>query len=162
MKPIPAAVVERTWHAQAQMNDEQLQKIVKQFSASQPLLFNYLMVVGDTILNVHDTELLFYLGACVWQMLQSGEDQPTRVTADILDAEEEKNYKMLEYLEGELEAEFYEVVSKMTAGYNQPEVLRYVIEALIESDQEVRPRIKAENLGQIYVCLKIIIDCLDR
>ena len=43
---------------------------------------------------------------------------------------------MIEYLQGETDTGFVEAVGKLIANYSQPEVLKYVIEALMKEPEE--------------------------
>ncbi|MBC8484906.1 MAG: hypothetical protein H8D45_02575 [Bacteroidetes bacterium] len=82
------------------------------------------------------------------------------ITEQTLDEVEESNIKMIEYLEGESEAGFKYSVEMITNNYNQPEVLRYVVEALMEEEEE-GCLIRDENKGLMTINLKTVIDCFD-
>jgi hypothetical protein len=69
--------------------------------------------------------------------------------------------KMLERLAGKPSAQMKKSVEEMLGSYNQKEVLRYVVEALMEEPEE-RCVIRDENKGIMMVFLKTVIDCFDR
>ena len=48
----------------------------------------------------------------------------------------------------------------MISGYSQPEVLKYVVEAIMEQPDEDCV-IRDENLGVMFLDLKTVIDCFD-
>jgi len=73
---------------------------------------------------------------------------------------EDKNFNMLEYLEGETETDFFATVATIIENYNQPEVLKYVVEALMEEDGEA-VAIRNENAGIMMIYLKTVLDCFD-
>ncbi|MBN1351740.1 hypothetical protein JXJ21_20160 [candidate division KSB1 bacterium] len=163
MKPISAKLVEQTWKRQAQLTPSKIQTVVRDFSESQPMILAYLMAMSDSLLNESESELLLYLGTTVWQMMEAGAHNIELVTETTLEEIEDKNMKMLEYLEGESEDDFIQTVEKIIEGYNQKEVLRYVVEALFESDEDDgQGEIRDEMIGQIFIFLKVIIDCLDQ
>jgi len=165
MTPIPARIVELTWIEQAQLEPSEIQAVVQKFSRQQPVILAYLMAMGDNMLNRDERELLLYLGTAVWQMMERGGKRLKQVDEETIQDFEDKNIKMLQYLEDEPNGEFNTTVEKIIRNYNQKEVLRYVVEALFEEDDEEAAEtseIREEMLGQIFVFLKIVIDCLDQ
>ena len=163
MEPISASIVEKTWKAQARMNPSVINNVIQKFSERQPMMLAYLMAMGDNMLNENERELLLYLGTAVWQMMEKGGKQLRTVTESELENFEDQNFKMLEYLENEPDEDFNRTVGKIIEGYEQKEVLRYVVEALFEGEEEEDiPSIRKDFIGQIFIFLKIIIDCLDQ
>lgn len=136
-------------------------KLINLMSKEQPFILTYLMAIDNVILNQDERELLFYLGVVVWQIMSQGSTPLPKVTQETLDEVEESNTKMLEYLEGESETSFIETVETIVKNYNQPEVLRYVIEALMEESDE-ESLIRDEYKGIMMINLKTVIDCLDK
>jgi hypothetical protein len=82
------------------------------------------------------------------------------VTEEILDKAEQRNLKMIEYLQGEAKTGFEKAVIKMISSYKQHEVLRYVVEAIMEENEEA-PVIRDEYKGILMMDLKTVIDCFD-
>jgi len=136
-------------------------KLINLMSSEQPFILTYLMAIDNAILNQDERELLFYLGVVVWQIMSQGSTPLPKVTQETLDEVEESNTKMLEYLEGESETSFIETVETIVKNYNQPEVLRYVIEALMEESDE-ESLIRDEYKGMMMINLKTVIDCFDK
>jgi hypothetical protein len=82
------------------------------------------------------------------------------ITEKALENAEATNIKMVEYLQGESEAGFWDATATIVDNYGQPEVLRYVVEALIEEPEE-GVVIRDESIGAIFLDLKTVIDCFD-
>ncbi len=161
MNPISSEVVEKTWKRMGGISLQEMPKLVYQMSKEQPFVFTYLMGIGSDLFNQDERELLLYLGMVVWQMMSQGTTRLPKVTEKILDKAEESNMQMIEYLEDESEAGFIETVEKVVENYNQQEVLKYVVEALMEgSDEESLIRDKSKGMMAIY--LKTVIDGFDR
>jgi len=157
---ISAEVVERTWQRIAGQSAKDAQKLVNRMSKEQPVVLAYLMAVDNDIFNQEERQVLLFLGVVVWQiMLQRNRPLPM-VTEKILDKAEAGNLKMAEYLRGETEAGFEEATRKIIENYKQPEVLRYVVEAIMEDTEESCP-IQEENKGIMLLDLKTVIDCFD-
>ena len=126
----------------------------------QPVVLAYLMAVDDDIFNQGEREVLLFLGVVVWRIMLQGTRPVPKVTDEILDKAEAGNSKMAEYLQGETEAGFEEVTRKIIGSYKQPEVLQYVVEAIMEDTEESSP-IRDENKGIMLLDLKTVIDCLN-
>ncbi len=161
MKTISAKIVDQTWRKMAIMSPLQIPKLVNKFANEQPVIFAYLLAAGEDLLNQDEKELLLYLGTVIWQIMSQGSTPLPKVTEETLYALEDSNFKMVEYLEGEPEADIENTVAKIYSSYNQPEVLRYVAEALFEEDEEGE-EIREEMKGIIFIYLKTVIDCFDK
>ena len=161
MNKISAEIVERTWKEMSTMSPLNYPKLINKFSKEQPFILTYLIAVDGQQFNEDERELLLYLGVVIWMMMSRENNPLPKVTEKIIDDAEEKNIKMLEYLEGETETDFYETTDTILQDYNQPEVLRYVVEALMEDDDE-DVDIQEENIGLMMIYLKTVIDCFDK
>ena len=161
MNKISAEIVERTWKEMSTMSPLNYPKLINKFSKEQPFILTYLIAVDGQQFNEDERELLLYLGVVIWMMMSRGNNPLPKVTEKMIDDAEEKNIKMLEYLEGETETDFYETTDTILQDYNQPEVLRYVVEALMEDDDE-DVDIQEENIGLMMIYLKTVIDCFDK
>ena len=157
---ISAEVVERTWQRIAGQSAKDAQKLINLMSKEQPVILAYLMAVDNDIFNQSEREVLLFLGVVVWQIMLQGNRPLPKVTEKILDKAEADNLKMAEYLRGETEAGFEEATRKIIGSYKQPEVLRHVVEAIMEDTEESSP-IREENKGIMLLDLKIVIDCFD-
>ena len=161
MNKISSEIVEQTWQSMCTMPTEELPKMVEQLTNEQPVILAYLMAVGDDFFNQDERELLLYLGIVIWKIMSQGNMPLPEVSEEQLDEIEDSNIKMLEYLEDESNTDFITTVALLIDDYNQPEVLKYVVEALME-DSEEEYDIRDENTGIIMIYLKTVIDCFDR
>jgi len=160
MNKIPAETVERTWKEMSTMSPLNYPKLIDKFSKEQPIVLTYLIAVGDEQFNEDERQLLLYLGVVVWMIMSRGNKALPRVTEKMIDEAEKKNIKMLEYLEDETVTGFYDTTATILEGYNQPELLRYVVAALMEEHEE-EVDIREENIGIMMIYLKTVIDCFD-
>jgi len=161
MNRISEQLVETTWKEMSSMSPVNYPKLINKFAKEQPIILAYLMADDDEMFNEDERELLLYLGVVIWKIMSQGNKPLPKVTEKMIDDVEEKNIKMLEYLEGETEIGFYETTATILEDYNQPEVLRYVVEALMEDDEEAVD-IREENIGMMMIYLKTVIDCFDK
>lgn len=160
MKPITQEIVEKTWQKISGLEDEKMALLRAQMDQEQPGVLSYLMAAGDDLLNEDERELLLYLGTVVWQIMLQGSRSLRRVTIPQLEFAENANFSTLDDLSGESPADLIAAVEEMVASYSQPEVLKYVIEALMEEDDE-EIDITEDGKGLMLIYLKTVIDCFD-
>jgi len=153
MDPIPLKVVERTWRKMSTMPLQKLPNLINFMRKQQPFVLAYLLAIGHEIFNQDEQEQLLYLGVVVWQIMSQGSKPLTKITGDALDEAEKTNMKMLEYLAGESDTGFMDTTKKIISNYPQPEVLKYVVEALMEEPEEDY-FVRDENKGYIFIYLK--------
>ncbi|GJQ57774.1 MAG: hypothetical protein D8M57_00850 [Candidatus Scalindua sp. AMX11] len=162
MNPISVDIVETTWNSIAETSEDTASEMVTRMGEQQPLILAYLMEAGEDELNQEEREHLLYLGIVVWQIMLQGSTTPPMINEEILEGVEELNIKMLEYVEGEPDSDFVDTIQKIINSYNQPEVLRYIVEALMEDPEEEESIIREENIGLLFIYLKTVIDCFDK
>ena len=161
MKTISSEIVEKTWRKIGKMSVLEIPKMAYRMREEQPVVLAYLLTAGTDILNQDERELLLYLGMVVWQMMSQGSRPLVKITEDVVDEMERSNMKVVEYLKNEPETGFIKVTKEMIENYPQPEVLKYIVEALME-EQEEGCVIRNENKGLMMLYLKTVIDCFDR
>jgi len=153
MDQVTSEIVEETRKRMAAMSQREAQKLAKLFVKQQPVVASYLLAVDSDVLNQDERQLLFYLGTVVWQMMSQGKTPLPTVTEEDLLRAEDTNIKMVEYLQGETESGFRQATETIINSHQQPEVLRYIVEALKEEPEE-GCIIRGENLGIIFLDLK--------
>ena len=163
MQIISEDIVEKTWQKISGMSPSDAPLLVKKMEKQQPVLLSYLLGVNNDMLNQDERELLIYIGIVVWQIMLKGDKSLKKVSEKTLDERERNNLKMLEYLEGE--TDLVKTTKKIIENYNQSEVLKYIIEALMEEEldkEAISTEIRDENIGAMFISLKTMIDCLDQ
>jgi hypothetical protein len=165
MNPIPVETVESRQARIAHLPEEALEELIDQASEEQPFMLAYLMSAGETEFNESEQELLLYVGVVAWQIMRE-ENVPIRsISEEDLEAAEETNRQLVEYLEGESEYELLDTVETVIANYNQGPLLRLVIESVMDEEEgaydDLEP-VRDEMKGMLILYLKILIDCLDR
>ncbi|MCL0049070.1 hypothetical protein M1N13_02095 [Dehalococcoidia bacterium] len=160
MDPISIDIVERTRKRMASLSERKAQKLAWQMQKEQPVVVAYLLAVDHDILTQDERELLFYIGTVVWQIMSRGSKPLPTITKEDIDDAEARNIKMTEYLQGETETGFVEATRTILNNYGQPEVLRYVVEALME-EPEKDVVIRDDSIGALFLDLKTVVDCFD-
>jgi len=157
---ISAETVTRVWQDMARVSADEAPRFVQQMEEEQPAVMAYLLAVGDALFNQHEQEIIFYLGVVVWQMMKQSKRRLRKVTEERLDQAEEANLDFLERLSASPEADFESATQAMMATYPEPEVLRYIVEAIMEEEDYTPedPPIRDEYRGLAFVHLKTVLD----
>lgn len=159
MERISARDVVRTWEKMSNLSPTNIPALIEEFSDQQPLILAYLLAVGEREFNQDEKELLLYLGTTVWQMMSRTETAPVQITEETLETIESSNLQMLEYLEGESDEDFIATVETIYSNYNQPDVLRHIVETLMEDEDDF---VREDRKGMMLIYLKTVIDCFDK
>jgi len=159
MDIISDEIVQQVLSAQADLDFMETERQIAQLSRKQPALLNYLMGANDEHYNFDEKQLLLFIGVNIFQMLGRGEKKLAEVTMDDIEAAQQKNIDMFEYLEKEIPGEFQKTTDMIFKEYNQKNILRYIIATLFDDDD---PHIRADRKGLIFFDLKTVMDCLDQ
>ncbi|MEO0896158.1 MAG: hypothetical protein AAFY71_07170 [Bacteroidota bacterium] len=158
MQTIPLSRVDEITDEMFFIEDElKFEQMVDDLGARQPFVFTYLMTIGEGDFNDEEREMLLLLGVIVWRIMSS-QEEIAPVSEDRLDQVEQLNMPLLEKLAGD-ESGFAASVENMITAHNQPEVLRYVVESIVDDEEE--SGIREINQGILIIFIKIVIDCLD-
>jgi hypothetical protein len=157
---ISAETVTRVWQDMARVSPDEIPHLVHQMEVEQPVVLVYLAAVGSALFNQHEQEIIFYLGMAVWQMMKQSQRRLRKVTERELEQAEEANFDFLERLSASPEADLVSATEAMLATYPEPEVLRYIIEAINEEEDydPDDPPIRDEYRGLAVMYLKTVLD----
>jgi hypothetical protein len=154
---ISSEVVTQTWQRMSQTSVHRAPELVEQMNDEQPVVLGYLLYLEELPFNEYERELIFYIGMVVWQIMEQSDRQLYRVTRRKMRKAEESNIDRLEQLTSSSEGEMIEATQHLINTHPEPEVLRYVVEAIMEEDEE-EPGFRDENKGLAFIHLKILLD----
>jgi hypothetical protein len=154
------ADIDASWQRMDQLDIEDAPSLIDKIGKEQPFMLTYLMATGSDILNQHERKTLLFMSVMIWYIVSENIIQSPKMPLALFEEKEAINISMLEYLAGESETDFMDTVEKIMTNYHQAELLRYVIENLLEQ-AENQEELSEENIGMIVIYLKTIIDCLD-
>lgn len=154
---IPFEVVTQTWQRISQLPPEQAPVLVEQMQNEQPVVLSFLVSLDELPFNYYERESIFYIGLVTWQIMKQSERVLQEVTVEKMRQAEDKNVDLLERLMDTDEVEFVTSVQRLISNHAEPEVLRYIVEAIIEESEE-EPGFQAENTGLAFIHLKIVLD----
>jgi hypothetical protein len=159
---ISAETVTETWRSIAQTPPSEASALVEEMTQEQPLVVGFLLSCDDSVFDPHEKEIIFYVGLVVWQIMKQSNRRLRKVTRKKLHKAEEANYAALEMLSTDTEADFVSATLTMLETYPEPEVLRYIVEAIMEEEEYEPddPPIRDEYRGLAFVHLKILLDAL--
>lgn len=158
---ISAQVVEQTWQRVAQTPFSEVAGLVDEMRREQPVMLAYLLAADGLPFNRNECEHILYIGMVAWQIMKQSQRPLRQVTENRLKSIEEVNYKFLERLAGGSEEDFVQNTDRMLWDYAEPEVLRYLYEAITEeSTDPYETPIRDEYQGLAFVYLKTVLDAM--
>ena len=161
MQVITNEMIQQVLREQGEKDFWQTERLIARLSREQSAILAYLMGANEDQeqYNFDEKQLLFFLGVNISQMMQQTAAEIKPVSMADLEAAQEKNIRMFEYLEDETPNDFESTTALIFKQYNQKYVLRYVVDSLMDDDD---PHIRPERKGLIFFNLKTILDCLDQ
>ncbi len=162
MHSISAETVARTWQRMAGYPIDRVPELVEEMRVEQPVLQGYLMALDENVFNENERETLFYIGMVTWQIMKQSRQILGQVTQKKLLQAENTNDRLLDTLSSDTEADFYTATEQMVVNFPEPEVLRYIVEAIMaedEGDPEEIP-IRDDAKGMAFIHLKVALDAM--
>jgi hypothetical protein len=163
MQTISEEIVEREWEKMANLPLDDVPRVIQRMEKEQPMILAFLMAIDDEVFNQDERGLLLHLGATVCEIMRQGAPRPKRVSEKRMDEFIERTDKMLEYFLEEPPENFEDSVRLIYQNHNQVNVLRYVVEALFELDEdEEASEVRDEMKGLLFMHLKTVVEALDQ
>jgi len=160
MKPIPEAIVEKTWQEVAGFSPDKAKKEMVKISNSQPDLLDFVMELSQEM-GREVKELVIYMFVVVYRMFQQAHGKIKKISSEEIIECYEHNESLLESLEGAHEKFLDRVANVQTS--RQPHVVNYVVDALMEEDEgEDAEPLTEEHKGFLFLLLKTVIDVIDQ
>ena len=160
MEPIPEIIVEKTWQEVAGFNPLKANKEMMKIGSNQPDLLAFIMELTRKS-DQEVKELAIYMFFVVYRMFQKAKGKIKRISAKEISECYEYNASLMEKLEEAHEKFFDRAVSVQIS--RQPYVVKYVVDALMEEEEEEGDlTLNEEQKGLLYLLLKTVIDVLDQ
>ncbi len=159
MNQVPRETIEAVWETQAEYSEEEWSRWVDQFAQEQPALLVYLGAADQTVRESEDeVSELMLLAALIYDSLRARTTLPVIEPEAIEDAED-ANIALLQSLDDASEAEHHAVVEKLINEYPQAPLIAFVMERLMEGNEET-PELAPDQVGMELLYLKTMIDAL--
>ena len=161
MKPIPEAIVERTWQEVAGFTPDKAKKELVKIDNNQPELLAFVMESSEEM-GQEVRELVVYMFVVVYRMFQGVHAKIKKISSEEIIECYKQNEGLMGGLEGADERFLDRIASLQTS--KQPHVVNYVVDALMEEDNEGEGAVQLteEQKGFLYLLLKTVIDVLDQ
>ena len=161
MNPISQELVDETWQAFAGFSPARARKETIKVNKNQPNLLAFMMEFTRD-LDQEVQELAIYMFYVVCRMFQkSSKKSLKRISPEEIINCYEKTERFIESLEGAHER-FFERIAEVQLS-EQPYVMKYVVETLMEAPEEEDPVILTEDdVGYLFLLFKTVVDLLDK
>lgn len=158
MKPIPEAIVEKSWQEVAGFSPDRAKKEMTKIGNIQPELLAFVMESSKEM-GQEVRELAIYMFLVVYRIFQKAHGKIKKVSSEEIIKCYEHNESLMERLEGADEKFLDRIASVQTS--RQPHVVNYVADALMEEGEDAAA-LTEEQKGFLFLMLKTVIDVLDQ
>lgn len=155
---ISEEIVTQTWQRIAQISPQEVQRYMNQMSREQPAILAYLLTLDGDPFNQNEVGYILLIAMVVWQVMKQSPQGLRSVPIEEVERADEANFAFLERFLSAGEMDFEAAVAKMLEEYPEPEVLRYIVEALMEEEEDEEEPFRDGYRGLAFVCLKTVLD----
>jgi len=154
-------LVTETWQEVAQYSEARARKEMARFGKYQPSLLAFVAAMVED-LSEDAQEMAIYILFVVHRMFEKGFGKVRQVSQQMIEEQHEANVDLLEEHVESDDATLGGVAAEVSS--DQPHVFRYVLEALMEGDEEDSdaPALSEEESGTLFLVFKTVVDVLDR
>jgi hypothetical protein len=150
------------WTRLCDLEETETDLLVKKFMDEQPALGIYLLANLEEVEGGAENTRIVELVVAAWlAMSKSAGRQLPAATPEEIERAEDANIRSLEELDEGSEFEWQNSVRDLVQGYNQREILGFGIEIMMSGNEDT-PEWAPESIGLEMVCLKTVVDALDR
>jgi hypothetical protein len=151
----------KTWQEVAGFSPDRAKKEMMKIGNTQPDLLAF-VTESSKEMGQEVRELAIYMFLVVYRMFQGAHGKIIKISSEEIIECYEHNEGLLERLEGAHEKFLDRVASVQTS--RQPYVVNYVVDALMEEDDEGENAVvlTEEQKGFLFLLLKTVIDVLDQ
>ncbi len=143
------------------MGLEETQGLASRMQSEQPYVMVYLVAVSQTEgFNDGETELFFFIGTVIWQLMRENPNGTRKITEQDLASSEQANETLLEKMSADSEGDFLSAGENVALQSPEPEVLRYMVESVMEDEEgnSATSLFSEEHQGAAFLHLKIVLD----
>jgi hypothetical protein len=160
MEPISEKFVEKTWQEVAGFSTNRAIKEMQKMGKNQPDLLAFLMALIEDM-DPEVRELAIYIAFVVYRIFEGSQNKIKKITSkEIIDCYE-YNEDLIGKLEG-ADEKFIDRIARIQIS-KQPYVMKYVVEALMESSEEGDDVVLTdEDSGFLFLLLKTVVDLFDK
>ncbi len=159
MEPLQEELVEETWQEVAGLSMEEGSEAMIRLAKNQPELMAFIVELTSN-LEQEVKELAIYLFFVVYRMFEKGYgDSISNISSKEIINGYEENEKLMTSMEFS-HKKFYDRIASVQIS-TQPNVMRYIVEALFESPEEDDPvNLSESDSGLLFLLLKNVSDVL--
>lgn len=159
MDTLSEGFVEKTWQQIANFTPDRANKEMIAMSKNQPDLLAFLMAYTDD-LQQEVKELAIYIAFVVYKMFLDSSGKIPRISSREIMARHNKTARLVESLEGAHE-KFIDRIANVQVS-QQPYVMKYVLEALMEDAEDEGIDLTEEDIGSLFMLFMTEIEVLDK
>lgn len=159
METLSEGFVEKTWQQIANFTPARANKEMIAMGKNQPDLLAFLMAYTED-LQQEVKELAIYIAFVVYKMFLDSGGKIPRISSKEIMARHNETTHLVESLEGANE-KFIDRIANVQVS-QQPYVMKYVLEALMEDAEDDGIDLTEEDIGLLFMLFKTEIEVLDK
>ncbi|MBA4366471.1 MAG: hypothetical protein C0403_02410 [Desulfobacterium sp.] len=158
MKLISEQIVKQTWMEISSYDTEKIDFEFSKFGERQPDLTYFIMEFTQDQQQT-TIELCLYMFFTICRIFEkSSANRIKQITFDEIETIFKKNENLIENLEG-VHERFYERIARVQF-FNQPFVMKYILETLVE-ETEIENTLSEKETGYLFFIFKNVVDIFD-
>ena len=158
MKFVSEDIIDNVIDELDNLDDDQYERRMEQFSQEQPVLVAYLFNDDNFhLLNEEEKGYLQYLSLIIWWSNRRVNGASEPVSEELIGMAEEKNY---EILEGSAAKHFRDRLNPFFENTPQEDLLAFAEEAVLEDEDDPESLVTKEGREPIFIALKTVVDVL--
>ncbi len=161
MQAISEATIYTIWQEMNDLDPDSAIQMVEDLVENQPILVNYLIQTGQDFLSAEEQEFFMFLGLSIFLAFEKSGARIPEIPHSAIESAEKRNASMVKYLSEEPESDILNTVLNIWKGYNQRGLLRFLIETIVDDEENNEMFEDDEHRAFVFIGLKTLIDCLD-
>lgn len=156
MKKITPELVDNIVVNFEQLTDEKIESLIQELEQQQPASLAYILSEDFEALGDEESEILLLDALMLWQIINQGYEEVNVPDSEKVDQLQFDNWKTSEELKATKGQSFDDFVEPMIADYPEDELLYFVLDTLIDEDDE--EDMNSESKLPIFIALKTLCD----
>ena len=156
MKKVTPELVDKVVVSFEKLTDEKIESLIQELEEHQPAALAYVLSEDFEALGEEENEILLLDALMLWQIINQAYESIDTPDSEKVDQLQFDNWKASEELKATKGQSFDDFVEPMIADYPEDELLYFVLDTLIDEDDE--DDMNSESKLPIFIALKTLCD----
>lgn len=158
MKKITPELVDKVVVNFERLTDNKIEELLQELDSQQADSLAYILSEDFEALGEEENEILLLDTLILWQIINQAYDKVNIPNSDKIDQLQFDNWKMAEELTIVKNQSFDDFVEPMIADYPEDELLYFILDTLIDEDDDNDESMNSESKLPMFIALKTLCD----